>query len=388
MTTVEILNKSLERVAMVRNFYPIDSNGNILRYSKELSDWGECRFRVATKDPILTQYGDILQPHVYNIRIKRDGTTVWSGVIVDNSDRNKNYIEVVAVEYEYYLDKVLIRRDAQQVTGDGKDNYRTFTSGTMAAAVTSIINSAKTDFGSNHPLSAMVVSSANIENPDYPAGFTNENGASLTGEWAFTDYINLQFDYHSAYYVLKSFGIYANCDFEIDENITFKFKKFLGQKRPDVTFEYGTRGNLIDYSIPRFGRRMVNDMWGIAADSDGKILHASQSDSSSVQRYGLLQGAQAFSDVKDLNFLKTRMAEQLQFTKTPEDSPVNLMLDERGYPLGRYGIGDIVNVRIKDHIIDYRSPRRVVGITVTLHNTGREIIVVQTNQPRSKDVGI
>lgn len=387
VTTVEIYNKSLEKLATIKSLYPLNKQGMVLRYSKELSDYGYCTFRVSTKDPLLTQYGDILEPHKYHVRVKRAGTTVWSGAIVDNPTRNKTYIEVQAAEYEFYLDRVLIRRDAEVTSGDGKDNYRTFKSGTMAAAVTDLITKARTDFGTTHPLGPSSLTIGTIENPDYPLGFKDQNGNALTGEWSFSDFISLQFDYHSVYYVLKAFGVYTNCDFEIDDTLTFTFKKFLGNKQNALTFEYGQRGNIIDYNAPRLGRRMQNDVWGIAADTQGKVLHVNQRDENSVQTYGLLQGSEAFADVKDSNMLKARINEGLQFTRTPDDSPVNVLLNEKGYPLGQYNIGDIITVKISDHVISYQRPRRIVGITVTLHNTGRELVVVQTNKPRDKDVG-
>jgi hypothetical protein len=128
-------------------------------------------------------------------------------------------------------------------------------------------------------------------------------------------------------------------------------------------------------------------MWGIAADTSGKVLHVNQRDSVSVNTYGILQKADAFADVKDANFLKTRVNESLQFLKTPDDSPINIILDEKSYPQGQWGLGDIVTVKIKDNIIDYNKPRRIVGITVTLHNIGKETITIQTNSPRSQDMG-
>jgi ribosomal protein L21E len=79
------------------------------------------------------------------------------------------------------------------------------------------------------------------------------------------------------------------------------------------------------------------------------------------------------------------MNEELQFLKSPDDSPVNVLLNEKAYPLGQYGIGDIVTVKIRDNIIDYEQARRIVGITVTVHNTGREMVVLQTNLPKAKD---
>lgn len=386
-TVVEIVNKSLEKVAEIKNLVPINNQGMIIRYSRELSDWGKALFRVDSNDPIFNTFGDILTPHEYGVRIKRDNTTVWSGTIINNTQRNKNFIEVQCAEYEFYLNKILIRRDSSVTTGDGKENYRTFSSGTMAAAVYDLVSKAKTDFGSNHPLGSMTVSTDNIDNPVYPDGFTDANNLNISGRaWTFTSFITLQFDYHSVYYVLKAFGLYTNCDFEIDESLTFKFKTFLGNKNNELVFQYGTQGNIIDYNTPRLGERMVNDSWGIAADTDGKVLHVEQRDESSIQTYGLLQNATAFTDVKDSNFLRSRTNEELQFTKTFNDSPVNILLNEKSYPLGQYDIGDIVTVNIKDNIIDYSQPRRIVGITVNVHNTGREIITIQTNAPRAKDM--
>lgn len=383
-TVVHILNKSLEKVAEIRNLYPINTQGDVLRYSKELSDWGKCTFRISTKDPIFDDLGDIIQPHVYSVRIKRGGTTVWSGAIVDNPTRSKNYVEVEALEYEYYLSKVLIRRDAETIAGDGKNNYKLFNTGTMGSAVNTIVTNAITDFGTNHPLGSATIGT--INNPNYPPGFTGADNLPLTGPWFFTDFVSLQFDYHSAYYVIKAFGIYANCDFEMDENLVFNFQTFIGSKTNRLTFEYGVTGNIVDYNLPRLGKRMVNNLWGIAADTDGKVLHANQVDTDSMQNYGLLQDAAAYSDVKDINFLKTRMAEELQFTKTPEDTPINILLNEKAYPLGQFSLGDIITVKIKDNVIDFNAPRRVVGITVTVHNTGRELVTIQTNKPRNEDL--
>jgi hypothetical protein len=157
-------------------------------------------------------------------------------------------------------------------------------------------------------------------------------------------------------------------------------------KNTNITFDYGVQGNIINYNLPRLGKRMVNNLWGIAADTDGKVLHANQIDTASINSYGLLQSSKAYTDVKDLNFLKSRMAEELQFTKDPTTSPVNVVLNENATRMGAFGLGDIVTVRIKDHIIDFNEPRRIIGITTTIHNTGRKIIVCQTNAPRQKDM--
>ena len=376
-TIVEILNNSGVKIAIVNNLYPINEEGTVLTYSSELSDYGTCRFRIATPDPMLTQYGDITVPHQYQVRIVREGTVVWRGVIVDNPERNQRYIEVVAHEYLWYLSKILIRRDEELFDGDGKKHLKTFKSGTMKTVVTSLFNQAKADLG-NSPISGASVGS--VDTIQFPDSY------SETGQWTFSDIFALQFDYHDALYVLKTFGIYSEADFELDNDLVFRFKKQIGKQLFKVSFEYGQYGNMVDYNIPRFGKRMVNDLHSIAAITDdlgfaSELLHINKTDEASIKKYGKLEAATSFNDVKNKSTLKQRAIEELRLISEPEAGPINLVLNEKGIPFGQYNVGDIVKVKIKDHNINFNDWRRIVGMTVSLHNTGREITVVQTNKP-------
>lgn len=386
-TIVEILDNDLQKITEIKALYPITKSGMVLRYSRELSDYGTCLFRVSTKDPMLEQYGDILQPHAYHIRIKRANVIVWQGAIVDNPARNKNYIEVRGMEYLFYLSKILIRRDVDNpATSDDESNFKLFNSGTMASAVQTIFQNGISDLGASHILSSAIVGT--IENPNYPDNFIDSNGAPLIGAWNFNSSVAVQFDYHSALYVLKSFGIYANADFELTTDLEFNFKKLIGQRVTGITFSYGRIGtNIVDYNFPRLGQRMANDLVGIATDDKGNVLHASKTDSTSINQLGRLQDARAYTDVKNQNLLDSRMANEIRLVANPDESPITIILDEKAYPLGQFGLGDILWVRVKDHVIDYNKERRVVGWTVNVHNTGRELTYVQTNRPLDNLVG-
>lgn len=390
-TVVEILDRNLNKIAEAKALYPINDQGMVLRYSKELSDFGTCTFRLRPQDPIFTQYGDILIPHKYHVRIKRGSTYVWQGAIVDNPHRTHKYIEVKAAEYEFYLSKVLIKRTSAVSYGgtapsdDIGLHYRIFSSNTMASAIADILVEARDAFGSDHILAGLTLGT--IENPDYPNNFTTADGTALTGEWNFSSSVVLQFDYQSVLYVLKAFGVYANADFRLTPDLQFEFKKFLGNKNPGITFIYGTQGNVVDYDVPRLGSRMANDIVGIATDPNGLVLHAEKSDSTSLSEYGLLQDSATFADVKDNNALNARLTAQLRLTSKPDAAPLNFLLNEKAYPLGQYDIGDLVTGKIQDGAIDYTGVRRIAGITVSLHGTGREMITGQTNAPRPEDVG-
>ena len=385
-TTVEILDKSLNRIAVVQTFYPLDKAGQIIRYSKELDDWGTCSFRISAFDPLLTTYGDIIQPHKYHVRLVRGGVTVWQGAIIANPKRTSSYIEIKAVQYIWYLDHILVSRTSPDGTGN-TNIFRIFNSGTMATAVTSIINETITKLSGVHILSGMTLGT--IENPNYPPNTVDANSNNIGGQpWNFTSYWTLQFDFHSILYILKSFGIYAYADFEIDNNLVFNFKKQIGNNRKyDVTFSYASSGNVLEYNLPRLGDRMANSIVGIATDGNGVILQSTQSDEISKQTYGLMERVTSFADVKAVNALNTRLAAELPLVGTPDETNVQLTLNEKAYPYGQFDVGDIVTVSIKNKSVNFVDNRRVVGITVDVHETGRETLVVQTNHPIAGQFG-
>lgn len=391
-TVVEILDINLAVVTPLKALVPFNKSGTVLQYSRELSDYGKCKLRVSAYDPIFTTYGDILQPHKYHIRIRKGTTTVWQGAIVDNPRRNKSYIEILAVEYEFYLNSTLVNRTSPDVNGTA-DIYRNFTSGTMADAVTAIMTETSAKYASTpHVLSGMTL--GEIDNPNYPPNMTSDyinNGVNvdLTGPWMFGTGVaaaqgpELQFDYHSIYYILKTFGIYAYADFKINNNLQFNFKAFYGNNLlSSLTFAFGEQGNIIDYNLPRLGQRMVNSLTAIATDPNGVILHVNPSDQTSISTYGLLEGVAAYTDVKSQAILNVRGAAELPLIATPDETAATVTLNENGFPRGQYDIGDIVTVKVKNLGVDFNQIRRIVGITVIENETGREEISIQSNQPQ------
>lgn len=384
---IEILDTSLNKIAEVLNPYPLDKSGMILKYSKELSDFGQCTFRVSAYDDMLTQYGDIIKPHQYHIRIRRNGAIVWQGAIINNSKRSKEFIEIVAAEYLFYLGKMLINRSSvNPTTGKSDHVYRIFKTGSMATAVTALINETIANYGSNHPLNGMTIGT--IENPNFPPNMTDNTGGKLLGAWAFSTNLQLSYDFHTVLYVLKSFGYYSYADFYLDNSLVFNFKKFVGNDRHyDVSFIFNqqneqSNSNIIDYNLPRFGQRMVNKLTGIATNTQGVILHKDQSDQTSISTYGLLEGVAAYIDVKDQGILNARTQAELPLVATPDETNAIFILNETAaYPLGLWNIGDIITCSVKNKAVDFSDTRRVVGVTVQVHNTGRETTTVQTNKP-------
>lgn len=384
---IELLDSTLTKLTEVVTPYPLNKSGTVLRFSKELSDFGQCTFRISAFDSLWADFGDIVFPHQYHVRIRRNGAIVWQGAIIENTKRNKQYIEVVAAEYEWYLSKILINRSSNNpATGTADGVFRIFNSGTMATAVTNVMNETITNIkgaNSKHVLSTMTLGT--IENPNYPPNMTNNSGTKLTGAWSFSTSLQLTYDFQTVLYLLKSFGIYSYSDFYIDNSLVFHFKKFVGNDRHyDVNFKFTkNNSNIIDYNLPRLGQRMVNKLYGIATDINGKILNSPQSDQTAITKYGLLEGVAAYADVKDQGILNARTQAELPLVSTPDSTNVIIVLDENAaYPLGVWDIGDIVNMAVSNNGIDFKEIRRVVGVSVDVNDTGREFTTVQSNIPR------
>src|SRR5258708_9582098 len=239
---IEILDNSLNKIAEVLTPYPLGKSGMILRFSKELSDFGQCTFRISAFDDILVQYGDVIQPHHNHVRIRRNSTVVWQGAIIDNDKRNSQYIQVVAAEYEFYLSKILVNRSSPNpVSGNNDYVFRVFKSGTMATAVTAMINETitrlQTSTNTNSILGSMTLGT--VENPNFPPNMADNAGVALTGAWTFSTTLQLTYDFQNILYILRSFGIYSYADFYIDKNLVFNFLKFVGNNRHfDVNFSF------------------------------------------------------------------------------------------------------------------------------------------------------
>lgn len=376
---VYVLNASRQRITQLKNLVVFDDEGNILKYAKQLSGYGYCKFRIGKNDPVFTQHGNILSPYKYGVQVVRGKTIVWQGLIVNNPHRRRNYIDVQAFGYLFRWKKLQINHDAEVKPGDGLDNYRTFRTGTMAAAVTALFNEGKAKAGGADIAASFTIGT--IENPLFPHNFTKENGSPLTGDWVFSDDITLQFDYKSILYAWQSFGIYANCDMEITDNLQFNFKSYIGNRNSNIVFKYGQHGNILDYDVPLRGERTTNDLIGIAADIEGNVLHLPQRDEASIAELGLLQDAEGFLDAKDRNSLQVRLSEEMRFRGRP-DSAINIVLNEKAYPVGIWGLGDTISVDVRDGIIDVQEARRVTAYSIAVHNTGKELVTVETNPER------
>lgn len=376
--TVEILNSSKAPLTQLNAFYPLDSTKAYLRYTTKLSDYGKARFRIKTQDRVWATYGDIFKPYVNHVRIYRDGVQVWQGIIVNNPQRTKDFVEVEAYEYLYLLNKVLIRHEPAD--GQGAENFRTFKSGTMASAITSLISDAAADGGAL--LSGMTAGT--ITNPNFPPSYTDFQNNNIGGQaWAFSDNFYIKFDYRSVLYVLTQFATYVGFDISMDSSYVVTFSRRIGADKPSLVFSYSTWGNLSDFNAPKDGGNMANAITGVAADNQYNIIHLEQTDQASIATYGKLAAVAAFNDVKNTDLLRSRLTEELRLSSVP-DAEVQLFPNDKAYPYGEYVVGDSVTVDIDYYGIETNVLRRIVAYENSVLPSGYEQIRLIGNVPRTQ----
>lgn len=379
---VEILDSNRNPITRAQRLMEINKDGHIIRYSRHLSDSGWAKIRLGVDDPMFDTFGNILVTNNNGLRIWRGNKMVWQGLITKKPHQRTNYIDVFAETYLQRTKKILAKRDPEITPGDGLNNYRTFKTGTMSAAITTLIADAKAAATANDPI--QLITLGTIENPNFPPYFATVAGAALGGPWTFSADVTVQVDYKSVFYLINLFGAYSNCDFELTDNYVFNFKKMIGIRRPELVFEYNEAnayGTIDDFDVPENGSDLANDLWGLVIDNEGKFLHVNKRDEESINQYLLNQEVAAYSDSKDANSLTTRLNETLRYSAKP-DSVINTVLNSKAVPFGQYDVGDTATFKIKRGIIQVNEERRITGATISVHNTGREVVALETNRLR------
>ena len=131
---------------------------------------------------------------------------------------------------------------------------------------------------------------------------------------------------------------------------------------------------------------MINDLYGMATDPNGIILHEGIRDENSVKEYGLMEGWEAYVDIKSQSGLVQRVNSTINLISSPIENTATVYLNENSTPFSTYNIGDIVTIKIKNKGVDFEELRRIVGITYIINETGRQTVAVQTNKPQDFQV--
>ncbi|MCK9463786.1 MAG: phage tail protein [Proteobacteria bacterium] len=285
---------------------------------------------------------------------------MWAGVIVNNPHRNHEFIEVEAYTYEYLLSKIQVKHST------AKDS-RIFDSGTMATAITTIINEGKAVTSS--PIASFTLGT--ITNPNYP-------WVSGTA-WTFTSTYSMEFPYCNALQIISSFADITNADFTVSDSKVFTFKPTIGRDRTDISLRYGRGGNVSDYDAPLDGGNLSNDLIVFSLDKAGtNLISSSAMDTSTFGTYGRLWRSIPINDQLEQYQLNAKVGNLFKLDKSP-DTQISLVLNERAMPIGTYDLGDTISIAISDGPIAVNKTARVIGWRCFVTNTGVESVSILTN---------
>jgi hypothetical protein len=360
MYKVEILDTSDNVVGIVRTMIPFDREGTVLQFDDYLSSYGKLRLRMALKDPLTD--ASIYGPFKYRIRIKKDNRVVWFGVITDNPERTPKYITIEARTLLWYFTRV-------QVANDANSDYRSFTSGTMSAAVTTLFNE-----GKNRPHSPMSdFTLGTVDNPVYPW--------NKTTPWAFSDVYKSEYTYATLYDVIFNMGAISDADFEVTPSKVFNFRSPKGEIKNNISFEYGANGAIDTFNSPLYGSRMANKLLLMGYDKDYKLVKSSPeaTDAASISEYRELWQVLAYNEMMTQDAINAKANSELAIVKNP-DTELHISLNDKALPFGMYDLGDSVWIRIKTGIINVNELRRIVGWKININENGKETVTLITNK--------
>lgn len=153
---------------------------------------------------------------------------------------------------------------------------------------------------------------------------------------------------------------------------TFTFTRNVGSDKADVILELDSE--IIDFNIPRDMRSIVNEVKGLAITEGPSVITATFSDSTSAGDWYRREFYPFFNNVTAQSDLNQRASNFMQDRKAPLRD-MKIKLASGLTPFDGYSMSDNIKVRINRGRVDIDEFRRVVGMEVTIDDTGIETAV-------------
>ena len=140
----------------------------------------------------------------------------------------------------------------------------------------------------------------------------------------------------------------GNFDFEFTYDRKLNTYEMMGSDRTtEMIFSYPD--NVISARIPRTGTRTFNKVYAIGAGFGDDALQTIVQDNTSQLNYGLHETTRSWNSVLDATTLSENANGYLNLTKDILELP-QMVVSGVDFDLNKYGIGDRVTVKMKDHL--------------------------------------
>lgn len=340
-----------------------DSSGNLYEFEKATkrawewyeNDVGRCRFFIPYTDLKLSTTS-VPDGAYSEILIYRDNVLVWQGVVQIIQD---------VIDGTYVYGETFMR---------ALDWYGVrFNQAYSAQPIGTIIDTEYVDIvaRTNNFLNAKITKGT-IENP-YIVSTTNN---LLVTQTLYNEHFLLilkQFVALARGEMTATFDQYTVFNISFHETTpTFSFLRNVGSDKSDVVFELDSE--LVDYNIPKDMKYIENELKGFAIAPGPVTLTSLETQAASQVSWYRRESYPYYNNITDQTALDQRVDDRGLERKDPKKD-MYLKFASGLKPFDGYSMGDTIKIRINRGRTVIDEFRRVIGMEVTIEDTGVELTV-------------
>lgn len=337
-----------------------DQSGNLYEFERCArrawdnyeNDIGRCRFFIPKNDLKLSTVS-VSDTEFSEIRVYRNGDLKWQGMISMVQD---------TLEGTYVYGETFMAMLSKY--------YARFAQGYSSSQIDTLLSAEYDNIAArtNNFLSAKITKGT-IEAP-YLTGTASP--ITITRTLYHENFLDLlkQLMYVARSEISASFDQYTVFNISFHETTpTFSFLRNVGTNKPDVIFELGSE--IVDFSRPLDFRTIENEGRGYAVGAGPTALNSTESNSTSQTSFYRRETVPYYNNVTGQTDLDKRVANRIAENGNPRRD-LFLKFAAGLTPFDGYAMGDNVIVRLDVGRPDLDEYRRVIGMEVTIDDSGVE----------------
>lgn len=338
-----------------------DASGDLYEFERATSraweyyenDVGRCRFFIPFNDLKLSTTS-VPDDRISRIYIYRNGTLIWQGVTQIVQD-TLDGVWVYGETYEAILSWYGVRyNQAYTSTAIGTiitneyDNIETRTNNFFSTHFTQGTIEAPYISGTSNNLT-ITRTLFNENFLDFLKQMVLSARAEMTSTWSQNTVFKISFS---------------------ETAPTFTFTRNAGSNKDDVILELDSE--IVDYNIPRDMRSITNEVKGLAITTGPSVISATYSDTTSQCMWYRREFYPFFNNITAQSDLNQRTSNFMSDRKAPQRD-MKIQLAAGLAPFDGYVMSDNIRVRINRGRVSIDEYRRVIGMEVSIDDSGVEV---------------
>lgn len=337
-----------------------DFDGNLYEFERCTSrawewyenDVGRCRFFIPHNDLKLSTTS-IPEDRYSEILIYRNGSLVWQGItqiVQDAIDGTWVYGETLMTALSWYgvrYSQAYTATAVGTVITNEYDNIETRTANFLTAKITQ--GTIQDPYISGTTTSLTITRTLFHENfLDFLKQMVLVSRAEATSSWDQNAVFNISFS---------------------ETTPTFSFSRNVGSQKADVVLELDSE--IVDYNNPKDFRGILSYVKGLAITSGPSVINSTEDSTVVAANWYRREFYPFFNSVNAQNDLDSRTNNFLHERRDPKRE-MKIKLTAGLTPFDGYTMGDSIKIRINRGRTVIDEFRRVIGMEVSIEDTGVE----------------